>query len=226
MDKQFWYKYQESAGGQLILGANGFPLDDPYLRNMGTYDADFFFGVQNNFTYKNFTLGISVDGRIGGVQYSTTNQKMWWGGTHPGTVNQFRDDANNGIASYIAKGLVVVEGSATYDSDGNVTEDTRKYAPNSTPVNYISWNVNTSNYAYTNYSYYNQSFVKLREITLSYNVPQSILTKTFFTKANIGLVGRNLALWSKMPNVDPDGGFDNLQTPSTRNVGFNLNFTF
>jgi TonB-linked SusC/RagA family outer membrane protein len=224
MDREFWYKYQRSPGGQLILGANGFPLDDPYLRHMGNTDPDFIFGVQNNFTYKDFTIGISVDGRIGGIMYSTTNQKMWWGGTHPGTVNQYRDDANNGIASYIAPGLIVVEGNAAYDSDGNITEDTRIYAPNTTPVNYISWNINTSNAYLTHY--YDQSFVKLREVTLSYNVPASILTKTFFTKANIGFVGRNLALFSDMPNVDPDGGRDNLQTPSTRNVGFNLNLTF
>jgi TonB-linked SusC/RagA family outer membrane protein len=226
MDQDFWYKYQTSPGGQLILGLNGFPVDDPYLRHMGNTDPNFIFGIQNNLTYKNFILGISFDGRVGGVMYSTTNQKMWWGGTHPNTVNQYRDDANNGIASYIAPGLVVVEGSATYDSDGNIIEDTRIYAPNSTPVNYIAWNVNTSNYAYTNYSYYNQSFVKLREITITYQVPSSILSKTFFTKANIGVVGRNLAVWTKVPNVDPDTGSDNLQTPSTRNIGINLNFTF
>jgi TonB dependent receptor len=224
MDREFWYKYLHSPGGQLILGPNGFPVDDPYLRHMGNTDPDFFFGVQNNFTYNAFTLGISVDGRIGGVMYSTTNQKMWWGGTHPGTVNQYRDDANNGIASYIAPGLVVADGSVTYDSDGNITEDTRVYAPNSTPVNYISWNVNTSNAYLTHY--YDQSFVKLREVTLTYNIPTSVLAKTFFKKVNIGFVGRNLALFSDMPNVDPDGGRDNLQTPSTRNVGFNLNLSF
>ncbi len=45
---------------------------------------------------KNFSLSLLFDGRIGGMMYSTTNQKMWWGGIAPGTVNQFRDDANAG----------------------------------------------------------------------------------------------------------------------------------
>ena len=193
-------------------------------RQLGYTDPDFIFGIQNTLTYKNFTLGVSFDGRIGGKMYSTTNQKMWWGGTHPGTVNQFRDDANEGLATYIADGVVVVEGDVTYDEEGNILNDTRIYAPNTTPVNYISWNINTSN-AYLNH-YYDQSFVKLREVTLTYNFPRTMLEKTFLSRASISLVGRNLALWSDVPEVDPDTGKDNLQTPSTRNMGFNLNFSF
>ncbi|HTE32583.1 MAG TPA: hypothetical protein VK666_19520, partial [Chryseolinea sp.] len=110
------------------------------------------------------------------------------------------------------------------DEDGNITKDTRVYAPNTTPVNYISWNVNTSN-AYLNH-YYDQSFAKLREITITYNFPKTVLSNTFLSKASVSFVGRNLAVWTNLPEVDPDPGEDNLQTPSTRNVGFNLNFSF
>ena len=224
IDQIYGWSYMHTPGGLLVLRSNGYPQDDPYQRMLGYADNDYIFGVQNTFTFKNFMLNVSVDGRVGGVMYSTTNQKMWWGGTHPGTVNQFRDDANNGLATYIARGVVVVEGSAEYDEEGNIVSDTRIYAPNTTPVNYISWNINTSN-AFKNH-YYDQTFVKLREVTLTYNLPESLLSKTFINRASISFVGRNLALWSKMPEVDPDNGRDDLQTPSTRNVGFNLNFTF
>jgi TonB-linked SusC/RagA family outer membrane protein len=224
MDQIYWYQYAHTPGGRLILNANGFPADDPYQRHLGNQDPNYIFGIQNNFTFKNFSLNVSVDGRVGGVMYSTTNQKMWWGGTHPGTVNQFRDDANAGRATYIANGVIIADGSVVYDADGNITEDTRVYAPNSTPVNYISWNINTSN-GHLNH-YYDQTFMKLREVTLSFNVPKQVLAKTFFTKATVSVLGRNLILWSQMPNVDPDAGSDNLQTPSTRNMGFNFNFTF
>jgi hypothetical protein len=156
--------------------------------------------------------------------YSTTNQKMWWGGTHPGTVNQFRDDANNGLATYVADGVVVAEGSVEYDAQGNIIDDTRVFAPNTTPVNYISWNIETSN-AYLNH-YYDQSYAKLREITLTYTIPKKLLTNFFMKSASISLVGRNLALWSDMPEVDPDANGDDLQTPSSRSMGFNVNFSF
>lgn len=223
-DQIYGFSYLRTPGGKLILGDNGFPLNDPFNRMLGYSDPDFVFGVQNTLSYGPFSLMISVDGRVGGKMYSSTNQKMWWGGTHPGTVNQYRDDANAGIASYIAPGVVVVEGSVEYDVDGNIVNDTRVYAPNTTPVNYISWNINTSN-AFLNH-YYDATFVKLREVTLTYNVPVSLLSRTFFDRASISLIGRNLLLWSDMPEVDPDPGADNLQTPSVRNIGFNVNLTF
>ena len=223
-DQIYGFSYAHTPGGKLIMLDNGFPANDPYQRQLGYTDPDFIFGFQNTLTYNNFSLGVSFDGRIGGKMYSTTNQKMWWGGTHPGTVNQFRDDANEGKATYIADGVVVVEGDVTYDAEGKILNDTRVYAPNTTAVNYISWNIDTSN-PYLNH-YYDQSFVKLREVTLTYNFPRTMLEKTFLSKASISLVGRNLALWSDVPEVDPDTGADNLQTPATRNMGFNLNFSF
>ena len=223
-DQIYGFSYMYTPGGRLVLQENGFPQNDPYNRKLGYGDPDFIFGFLNTFTYKNFSLSVSADGRIGGKMYSTTNQKMWWGGTHPGTVNEHRDAANEGEATYVADGVVVVEGDVEYDSDGNIISDTRVYAPNTTAVNYISWNINTSN-AFLNH-YYDASFVKLREITLTYNFPSALLSGTFLKRASVSFVGRNLFLWSDMPEVDPDAGGDNLQTPSTRNVGFNLNFTF
>ncbi|HET6541311.1 MAG TPA: SusC/RagA family TonB-linked outer membrane protein [Chryseolinea sp.] len=223
-DALYGFSYMHTPGGKLVLQDNGFPQNDPYVRKLGYSDPDFIFGFLNTFNYKNFSLTVSADGRIGGTMYSTTNQKMWWGGTHPGTVNEYREAANEGRSTYVADGVVVVEGDVQYDSDGKIISDTRVYAPNTTPVNYISWNVNTSN-AFLNH-YYDASFVKLREITLTYNFSSAVLSKTFLEKASISFVGRNLFLWSDMKEVDPDPGRDNLQTPSTRSIGFNVDFTF
>jgi TonB-linked SusC/RagA family outer membrane protein len=223
-DQIYGFSYLYSPQGKLVLGSDGFPLSDPFNRKLGYEDPDFIFGFLNTFNYKNFSLAVSVDGRIGGTMYSTTNQKMWWGGTHPGTVNEHREAANEGRPTYVADGVVIVEGDVEYDSEGKITNDTRVYEPNTTAVNYISWNINTSN-AFLNH-YYDASFAKLREVTLTYNFPKAILSKTFLENASISLVGRNLLLWADMNEVDPDPGEDSLQTPSTRSIGFNLNFTF
>jgi len=224
MDEIWSGGYTHTPGGQLVIRPDGYPLDDPYQRMLGHTDPDFIFGMQNNLSYKSFSLAVSVDGRVGGKMYSTTNQKMWWGGTHPGTVNHFRDEANAGLSTYIAPGVVVVEGAADVDEKGNILSDNRVYAPNTTPVNYISWNINTSNALYNHY--YNQTFMKLREIILTYRVPRTILDKTFFQQATISFVARNIAVFTNVPNVDPDFGRDDLQTPSTRNLGFNVNLSF
>ncbi|SFD09292.1 TonB-linked outer membrane protein, SusC/RagA family [Chitinophaga sp. CF118] len=225
-DMVFADVYQKDASGNIIYDSNGYPLKDVFKRSVGNQDPDWIYGIENSFSYKNFSLRFLVDGRIGGMIYSTTNQKMWWGGTNPGTVNQFRDDANAGKATYVGKGVVVTGGAASYDDDGNIITDTRTFAPNTNTVNYIAYMKQTSNGANNNYNYFSQTFLKLREVTLTWRVPGSWLKGSFFHSAEVSAVGRNLLLFSKMPNVDPDAGADNLQTPSTRSMGFNVNLKF
>lgn len=211
--------------GQAIYNSNGMQAYAPYGQYFGNRDADWIYGWQNTFAYKNFTLSFSVDGRLGGLMYSTTNQKMWWGGTAPGTVNQFRDDANAGQSTYVGPGVIVTSGTVEYDSRGNITSDTRKFAPNTTPVNYISFMQTTSGAMLNNYFYYSGTYIKMREVSVTYTLPGK-WTKGIFNAASVSLIGNNLFLLSKMPNVDPDAEADNLQTPSMRSMGININLKF
>jgi hypothetical protein len=75
-----------------------------------------------------------------------------------------------------------------------------------------------------------RTYMKLRDVTLTYNFPKSILKKTgFVNAASFSLVGRNLLYVAKADFVDLDqftGNTTVLQTPSTRNLGFNINITF
>ena len=225
-DSYFTSVWQRSPQGAIIYGDNGFPLVDPFSRRLGYDDADGVFGFINEFAYRNLSLNVLLDGRYGGKFYSTTNQKMWWGGTHPGSVNQFRDDANAGEATYMGEGVVVTEGEVQYDEDGNISSDTRQFAPNTTAVDYISWTKDFYDGYPAEPGVYNETFVKLREITLTYRLPSRWLDNNFLEQASVSFVGRNLFLWSEVPNVDPDAGVDDLQTPSARSFGFNVNLIF
>jgi len=225
-DRIYANVYETNNKGQVIYQKNGFPKADPYKRFIGYRDPKWVYGIQNSFSYRHFTLSASIDGRIGGMMYSTTNYKMWWGGTSPGTVNHYRDAANKGLATYVGKGVVVTGGKVTYDSQGNIVSDTRTYAPNTTKVNYISFMIATGNNMNTNYSYYKTTFLMLRDLSLTYELPGSLVHRLSLNSASVSLVGRNLFLWAKIPNVDPDSGKDNLQSPAMRNFGFNINFTF
>lgn len=211
--------------GQAIYYDNGMQAYEPYGQFFGYSDADWIYGWQNNFTYKNFSLNISVDGRLGGLIYSTTNQKMWWGGTAKGTVTQYRDDANAGNSTYVGPGVVVTSGSVEYDSHGNIISDTRKFAPNTTAVNYISFMQTTSGQMLNNYFYYSGSYLKMRELVLTYRLPSN-WTKGIFNAASVSFIGNNLFILAKIPNVDPDAERDDLQTPSMRSVGVNINLKF
>jgi TonB-linked SusC/RagA family outer membrane protein len=225
-DKLFTTVYQTDPQGNVVYGSNGFPLNDTFQRFVGNQDPDLVYGLENSFSYHNLTFKFLVDGRLGGMMYSTTNQKMWWGGTNPGTLNQYRVDANAGQSTFIGNGVVVTGGQVTYDTNGNITSDTRTFAPNTKAVNYIDYMTNTSNGAYNNYNYFSQTFLKLREATLTWQVPNKWLGRSFVKGLTLSAVGRNLLLLSKMPNVDPDPAVDNLQTPSTRTIGFNANIKF
>lgn len=215
----------QTPDGRAIYNANGFEATDPYSHLLGYSDPKWIYGWQNTFTYKNFSLGLSFDGRLGGLIYSTTNQKMWWGGTALGTVNKYRDDANAGKATYVGPGVVVTSGNVTYDNHGNILTDTRTYASNTTAVNYISFMQSTSGDMLNNYFYYSGTYLKLRELSLTYNLPKKWI-KGIFKDASVSLIGNNLFLWAKIPNVDPDAEGDNLQTPSVRSMGINLNIKF
>lgn len=225
-DKIFAWVYEKSPDGSIIYNSNGYPKSDPFSRFVGYDEPDWTYGVENAVTYKNVSLKFLFDGRLGGKIYSTTNQKMWWGGSHPGTVNHFRDEANNGEATFVGEGVIVTGGEVRYDGQGRVVEDTRQFAPNTKAVSYINYMINTSNGHNHNYHYYDETFLKLREVTLTYQLPASLLQKTPLQAASVSLVGRNLLLWSKLPNVDPDTGADNLQTPATRSMGINVDLKF
>jgi hypothetical protein len=211
--------------GKAIYNSNGMQATAEYAQPFGYGAPDWFYGWQNTFSYKNFTLSFSFDGRLGGLIYSTTNQKMWWGGTAPGTVNKFRDDANAGNSTYVGPGVVVTSGDVTYDNYGNITSDTRKYSPNTTAVNYISFMQTTSGGMLNNYFYYKGTYLKMRELVVTYTLPARWI-KGAFSSASVSLIGNNLFILSKLPNVDPDAESDNLQTPSMRSMGFNINLKF
>jgi len=215
----------QTPDGTPIYDANGFEAYDPYNHLIGYSDPKWIYGWQNTFTYKNISLSLSFDGRLGGLIYSSTNQKMWWGGTALGTVNKYRDDANAGNATYVAPGVVIASGDVTYNNHGNILTDTRTYSPNTTAVNYISFMQSTSGDMLNHYFYYSGTYLKLRELSLTYNLPKEWI-KGIFKEASVSIIGNNLFLWAKIPNVDPDAEGDNLQTPSVRSMGVNLNIKF
>jgi hypothetical protein len=81
---------------------------------------------------------------------------------------------------------------------------------------------------------YNTGFVKLREVRLGWDIPQSFATRLRMNQMQLTLVGTNLKTWTKFPNYDPENatnatnggqGFDMGALPSTRNFGLHLTIT-
>jgi hypothetical protein len=74
------------------------------------------------------------------------------------------------------------------------------------------------------------SYVKLRELTLGYDLPRTLTNRLRVDAMTIALVGRNLALWTENPHLDPESAFDDSnvqgfeygQIPSARSIGFTI----
>ncbi len=224
------YDYQRDPDGNIVHGSDGMPLYNPYATVQGYSEPDWIWGLNTTVSWKNFTLSLSIDGRVGGIAHSVIDQAMWNSGVHPDSDNQYRyEEVVNGNKTFVGKGVKVVSGSADWDSDGNIVRDNRVFAPNDKVVSYESYMLKMNPYigSVRTQNLLDQTFFKLRELAISYDVPQSFCRKFRAERASISFIGQNLLIWTKEFRFsDPDKASENLNSPSIRYLGFNLKLTF
>jgi urease beta subunit len=221
------YDWETDPNGNLIL-YNGMPRRSNYPTLAGSSNPDWIWGWMNSFRYKNVRLAFSLDGRVGGKMFNYLESRLWHSGRNVDSDNQWRyDEVVNGKRNYVAEGVKIVSGSVKYDSDGNITEDTRVFAPNDVQVSYESFirsymgTTSTSNFLQS------KSFFKLRELSIGYTIPQSICKSLKIANADVALIGQNLFIWSKdFRFSDPDVDTENINSPSIRYIGFNIKLNF
>lgn len=235
-DAYYGTVWEKSADGQVILNPNtGMPTSNPFPQYLGYFQPDWQFGFANRFKVKDFIINLDIDGSIGGVMNSTTIEKMWWGGKHPSSVLYRAEQYEAGKNVFVPDGVIVTGGEFTRDINGNITSDTRTYAQNTTAVDWQAWSQNypyrarvTEEESELFANVFDRSFVKLRRVSVSYDLNKVIKSKKL-SNLNASLFGYNLAIWKKVPYIDPDfgvGNDGNLQDPSTRYIGLSLDFKF
>lgn len=212
-------KYVRDSQGRIVVGANGLPLNNSAnpIGRLGKYDPDWSGGISNRIRFRGVELNALVDGRFGGSLYSLTNVYGRRSGVLIETLQgrETRPDTleGNGL---VVPGVVVVNGD-TIANTRRVTA--QQYHRGLTGLN--------------EEFVYDASFIKLREVRLGYSIPQHLTRRAGVAGLQVALVGRNLALWSDVPNVDPETafnagnvqGFEYSQMPSGRSIGFNVTVT-
>lgn len=208
---------QRNADGQPILNADGlyqYNLNKP----LGSVLPKFKGGFLNNFSYGNWNMRVNTDFIVGGKFFSVTKMFNAYAGLAAETagVNELgkpkRDPAANG-------GGILIAGVGP---DGKTPNTTRA----ETQALYED-----NLFALHEYWMYDQTFVKLREVSLGYNFPKSMLGKTI-KSANISFIARNpLLIYSAV-----GGGIDiseaesywteGGQLPPVRSFGLNLRLGF
>lgn len=223
------YDWERDKRGR-IINYGGYPKQSDYQSVKGYEYPDWIWGWSNSLSYKNVTLSFSFDGRVGGLAHSKTNQGMWNSGAHIDSDNKWRyDEVVNNKVNYIGEGVKIIDGEVKYDSNGKITFDNRKYARNDVQVSYESYikEMNPSPYTVTSQNVFDQTFFKLRDLSVTYQMPKTVCEKLHVKGLSLAFVGQNLLIWTKKFRfTDPDGDSDNLSSPSTRYLGFNVKLDF
>lgn len=243
IDALYTNGFARTPDGQIINDAGGRPIVLPKGQFQGYTLPDLVLGFYNQFTVKNFTIGLQFDGRIGGLIVNQIQRQTFRGGRHIETVQDNLKDANGvsmasareadtrGEKTWLGEGVQVSSGSIQYDP---ITGEIVNYGD-------LAFKSNETKTYLQDYisRYYGQyeanimkkDYMKLRELTVTYNIPTAKMGKTF-KAASISLVGRNLLYFAKgLDDLDMDQfpgmtGYSALQSPTMRRYGININLTF
>lgn len=237
------------------------PTSGVYLRNSdlgssakkiyGHGDPDWQWGVVNTLSYKNFSIRFQFDGLVGGVIEDNVRKKTLQGGRHiesaTGALGAARpfDEAN--VAAYTADGVNLTGAAIQLDPiNGQITNYKNLNVTQNTTKSQVQPFV-TREASIPDLDIVKKTYVKLREVALTYKVPAKVFGKrSIISDASVSLVGRNLLYFfpSRYKDLDVDqysqGSFSQnsdgsynpvnyssgLQTPTTRSFGFNVNFSF
>ncbi|SHF31473.1 TonB-linked outer membrane protein, SusC/RagA family [Fodinibius roseus] len=217
--------WSEYGGRRLINPETGFYQMTSTSNNIiGNSNPDWTGGVSNRLNYKNWSLNFLVDVQWGGDIFSLDQYYGQATGQYPVTAGL--NDLGNPKRDPVADGGgVILEGVLPDGSENDVRAEAGSilgaYGYVTNPAaNFI----------------YDGSYVKLREIGLSYSLPQNLVDKIGVIRgASLSAIGRNLWIIHKnLPHADPEQGiaagnvqgYQGAAHPSTRNMTFNLKLQF
>lgn len=232
-------------GTNFVYHTNGEPIVYPHpfggMRHrktstpevIGNIQPDWNMGINNALSYKDFSLSFLIDIQKGGnffsldtwYGYATGIYDITAGTNDKGNPVRMNPDDGGGIPI----GGVVQTGT---DADGNPISDgtpNEGYAYMDDVYSSIGYVI-----APNAYHVYDASYVKLREVALSYSLPSSAVDGLPFTGIDISLIGRNLWIIDKnTPYSDPEAGLSagNIQGyqsgawPAVKEIGVNLRVT-
>lgn len=209
-----------NPNGKIVVNATtGLPSATAAVQKLGNPNPKYLIGINNEFSYKGFSLNCILDIKQGGDQYARNIADLQRNGVAAETAEFERLNADGTPAKPYTFAGVKPDGTT-----------------NDIPITAEQYWGNTGTYAAAKGYIRNTSWFRIREAAFSYTFPKGLLTKTPFGKATVGVFGRNLYLRSpSYPHLDPEQnalGVSNAQglefnaLPQTKSMGINLSVTF
>lgn len=222
------YVYQD---GQKVIKSNGYYLKSTTTDNvLGDINPDWNAGLLNKFSYKSWAFSFLIDWQKGGDVFSLD---LYYGlATGLYEETDYINDLGNPVRNTLEDGggliLEGVTNTGTAEEPNWVTNE-KRVAGNDYRVFGYSQNPNAA-------FVYDASYIKLREVVLTYSIPERIMSKVnWIHGASFSLVGGNLWIIHKnLPHADPEmsqssGNIQGWQSgvmPATKNVGLTVNLQF
>jgi len=210
---------RDPKSGKIIVGANGLPLITSGVQKIGNPNPKYLIGVTNTVSIKGFVLSFLIDYKKGGDIYSRNIADLQRNGAVKETAEFPRFDGA-GVAT------------TPYLFDGVYTNG----QPNTTKVSAEQYYGNSGIFAAAEGFIFETTWFRLREASIGYSLPESLLRRTPFGNAEFSLFGRNLFLHApNYPHLDPEQnvlGVNNAQglefnaLPQTRSMGVGLKLSF
>ncbi|HTJ49354.1 MAG TPA: SusC/RagA family TonB-linked outer membrane protein [Cyclobacteriaceae bacterium] len=209
----YGYRMLKDASGNVIYDTNsGLPKQTDINQELGKGVPPITMGLTNEFKYKNFTLSFLIDGKFGNKIFSVMEVYA----TRLGLLKSTLPGREEGLVL-------------------NGVTDTGDPYTRTVPVSQLRSGYYNSLNRYTELFVHDGSFVKLRQVILSYRIPSDALKRLGIQSASIALVSRNLlTLYKKTVNFDPEQsltngaaqGIESIGLPRTRSYGVNLMLKF
>lgn len=228
--------FLHDASGNLVVSDadadKGQPVVDPNQKEIGNPNPKFLLGVGNTFTYKGFSLYALVDWKHKGDIWNGTRGSLMAVGTSAYTLDRGTEKVFKGVVGHLDANndLVHNEGGAEKPGAGGA---------NTTPLllNEDWYQGNGGGFGAQNETFVDDgSYVKLREVTLAYDVKSKAFVDSRFIKGlNVSLFARNIILWTPYKGIDPETsltgatsaqGIDYFNMPGTASFGAALKFKF
>jgi TonB-linked SusC/RagA family outer membrane protein len=205
--ESYYYGYPQSGG----------------FGKIGDVSPDFILGLSTNLKYKFVNLSAQFDWKQGGDMYSGSNRLIGLYGAAGFTED--RESTFTYADMLNSKGTGVKSDGSPNDIVRGGPDDIYAYPDY---WNDIAGTIDEMNI-------YETSYIKLREIALTFQLPRSVASSIRMQGASLSLVGRNFLLWTTLPNFDPETsqgsgngimGFEYMSMPQTTSYGLSLNLTF
>ena len=210
--------------GQVIIDPETGLRNEGEERSFGEVFPDFKVGFGNTFSVGPVSMSFLLDWQQGGKIYSQSIQQLRYNGLAEET-------AANREGTFIDQGVIVER-----DASGEIISRRENDVPVQSMEDF--WNSYTGTGDIISSAVFDATYVKLREATVSVDLPNSLLQRTFLNSASLTFQGRNLLLlYSEIPHIDPETnlfgagsqigqGYEFYNLPNTRTFGVTLDVTF